>query len=146
MHTRILTLALGGFLSLGIAGAALAQETAPPPQNQEQGGRGGHHQMDPDRQLKHLTRELGLSPDQQGQIKPILADRQQKMQALMQDQSLSGEDRRSRFQAIRQDSQSRIEAVLNDQQKQKFEFMPARRHGNGPGSQSAPQEGAPQPQ
>ena len=43
--------------------------------------------MDPDRQLERLTRELNLTTDQQAQIKPLLVERQQKMQALFQDQS-----------------------------------------------------------
>ena len=43
--------------------------------------------MDPDRQLEHMTKELDLSADQQSQIKPVLVDRQQKMQAIFQDQS-----------------------------------------------------------
>ena len=49
------------------------------------GGRG--MRMDPDRQLERLTRELNLTTDQQAQIKPLLVERQQKMQALFQDQS-----------------------------------------------------------
>jgi Spy/CpxP family protein refolding chaperone len=48
------------------------------------------------------------------------------MQALFQDQSLSREDRHSKVQAIRSDSTAKIEAVLNDQQKQKFEAMQQR--------------------
>jgi len=60
--------------------------------------------MDPDRQLAHLTKTLNLSADQQTQIKPILLDRQQKMQVLWQDQSLSRQDRRSKAIAIQQDT------------------------------------------
>ncbi len=103
--------------------------------------------MDPDRQLEHMTKELGLSADQQSQIKPLLVERQQKMQAIFQDQSLSREDRRARMQAIRTDSQSKIEAVLNDQQKQKFEAMQqhmGRRGGENGGP--PPPQAPPQPQ
>ncbi len=82
--------------------------------------------MDPDRQLAHLTKTLNLSTDQQTQIKPILPDRQQKMQALWQDQSLSRQDRRSKAVAIQQDTKTRLEAALNDQQKQQFDEMQAK--------------------
>jgi hypothetical protein len=41
------------------------------------------------------------------------------------------------MQAIQQDSKSRIEAVLNDQQKQTFESM--RRHGPRGGSENEAQ-------
>lgn len=81
--------------------------------------------MDPDAQLKHMTKQLDLSADQQAQIKPILADRQQQMQALWQDQSLSKQDRRTKMMGIQQDSTSKIEGVLNDTQKQKYEAMQA---------------------
>jgi hypothetical protein len=100
--------------------------------------------MNPDRQLEHMTKELGLSADQQNQIRPLLVDRQQKMEAVFQDQSIAQQDRRARMQSIRQDSQSKIEAVLNDQQKQKFATMQEHRGRGGPGG--GPQESAPQPQ
>lgn len=146
MRSRLFTLALGGALALGISGAAIAQEPAPPPSDQAQPGpgAGGQRRMDPDRQLQHMTQELDLTADQQSQIKPILVDRQQKLQALFQDQSLSQDDRRSKARAIVQDSNSTIESALNDQQKQKFEAMQQRMRHGGPGG--PPPAGAPQPQ
>jgi periplasmic protein CpxP/Spy len=139
MRNTIATLALGSLLALGTTTAALAQNSAQPAQDQGPQGR-GPGRMDPNRQLEHLTQTLSLSSDQQAQIKPLLVDRQQKMEAVFQDQSLSGPDRRAKMQSIRQDSQSKIEAVLNDDQKQKFETMQQQqqmrnRGGNGQGGQ-----------
>jgi Spy/CpxP family protein refolding chaperone len=139
---------MAAVLALGVTAAALAQDTPPPPPDQAQGQPGrGPMRMDPDRQLEHMTKELDLSADQQSQIKPLLVERQQKMQATFQDQSLSREDRRAKMQAIRADSQGKIEAVLNDQQKQKFEAMQQRmgRRGGENGGPPPP-ESAPQPQ
>ena len=135
MRSKFAALALSGFLALGATSAIYAQTS----DGQQQGHwGGGHGRMNPDAQLQHLTRALDLSADQQSQIKPILEDRQQKMQALFQDQSLSREDRHSKVQAIRSDSTAKIEAVLNDQQKQKFEAMQQRmqerQHGRGDAS------------
>jgi periplasmic protein CpxP/Spy len=144
MRNKLFNLALGGLLTLGVSGAAMAQDNAAPSQEQGQPGR-GPGRMNPDRQLEHMTRELGLTADQQSQIKPILVDRQQKMEAIFQDQSISQQDRRARMQSIRQDSQGKIEAVLNDQQKQKFAAMQEHMRGRG-GPEGGPQEGAPQPQ
>ena len=88
--------------------------------------------------MDRLTRQLSLTAEQQSQIKPLLVDRQQKMQALFQEQSLSREDRRARAETIASETKGKIEAVLNDQQKQKYEAMQERmRHGGGNG------EGAP---
>lgn len=144
MNRTLCSIALTGLLTFGIAGTALAQdnsgqEPAAPPPGQSQGMQ-GPRRMDPDRQLQHMTKELNLSSDQQTQIKPILADIDQKMQALWQDQSLSQQDRRAKMRAIHEDSRAKIEAVLNDEQKQKYETMQQhmRRGQGGPPPQDAP--------
>jgi len=153
VKSKIFAIALGGMLAVSANAALYAQDQtqtqAPATGAQEQGP--GHHRgmhMDPNRQLAHLTKTLNLSADQQTQIKPILTDRQQKMQALWQDQSLSREDRHSKVQTIRQDTKTRLEATLNDQQKQQLERMQAkmqaRRHRGG--ENQAPPSGAVQPQ
>jgi len=155
MKTRLLSLTLGGLLALGITGAALAQDTPPPPPNSSQDqnqpapppeGRGGMR-MDPARQLERLTRELNLTSDQQEKIKPLLLERQQKMQTLMQDQSVSQEDRRAQMRTIMEGTNNSIKANLNDDQKQKFDAMRQRMRRGGPGG--PPPDGAappPQPQ
>ena len=121
-------------------GAAVAQDNAAPAPQQGQGY--GHHGMNPEAQLQHLTKALDLSADQQSQIKPILENRDAQMKQLWQDQSLSEQDRHSKMQAIHQDTNSKIEAVLNDTQKQKFEQMQARRqeHMRGGEAPAQPQQ------
>lgn len=143
MRSKLAIFALSGILAFG-AGSAIYAQDAQTSDGQQQGHRGMHGRMNPDEQLQRMTRALDLTSDQQTQIKPILEDQQQKMQALFQDQSASREDRRSKMQAIHQDSNSRIEAVLNDQQKQKFEAMEQRMHERMQQRQGG--ETAPQPQ
>jgi hypothetical protein len=77
--------------------------------------------MDPAQQLEGMTKRYNLSADQQTQLKPILASQQQQMQALRGDSSLSREDRMAKMQSIHADTKTKIEAVLNDDQKKKFE-------------------------
>jgi periplasmic protein CpxP/Spy len=124
MQRKFSTLALAGLLTMGMAtGAAFAQDqSAPPSPPPNMHGRRG---MDPDAQLKRLTKQLDLSADQQSQIKPILDSRQQQMQQLWQDQSLSPDDRHQKMTGIQSDTTNKIEAVLNDTQKQKYEAMQA---------------------
>jgi protein CpxP len=136
MQSKIFALALGGLIALGVTGAAGAQDTPPPPPDQNQagpppGGRG--MRMDPDRQLARLTEALSLTTDQQAQIKPLLVDRQQKIQALMQDQSVSQEDRRAKARTISEGTNVSIKALLTEDQKQKFAAMQERMRNNGPG-------------
>ncbi len=156
MKNKLFALALGGIIAVS-ANAALyaqdnsAQTTTPQATSGDQQPGQSHrgHRMNPDRQLAHLSKTLDLSADQQAQIKPILQDRQQKMQALWQDQSLSRQDRRAKAQAIQQDSQTKLEAALNDQQKQKFEEMRAKmqaRRQQRMGGQNQAPSATPQPE
>lgn len=150
MQTKLFTLALGGLLAVGVSSAALAQDNPPPPPDQGQAGppadgpRGRGMRMDPNRQLEHLTRELNLTTDQQAQIKPLLVERQQKMQALFQNQSVAQEDRRTQMRTIAEGTNNSIKAVLTDEQKQKFDAM-RQRMRRGPGG-PPPDGSSPQPQ
>jgi periplasmic protein CpxP/Spy len=115
---------LGTLLSAGTLiaqqDASQAPTPATPPAAQQ-------HAPNPNRQAKHLAKELGLTRDQVAQIKPILAGRFQQMQSLRADTSLTPQDRRVKAHAIQQDSTEKIEAVLNDTQKQQYEQMLAQR-------------------
>jgi len=124
MRTKLCTLALAGLLSVA-GGAALAQDNAAPQAPQER-GYGHRGMMNPDEQLKHLTKQLDLTAEQQTQIKPLLESQQQQAMQLHQDQSLAPQDRRTKMMAIHNDTKSKIEAVLNDTQKQKYEAMQAK--------------------
>ncbi|MBV9607954.1 MAG: hypothetical protein JO187_00230 [Acidobacteria bacterium] len=81
----------------------------------------------PDEQLQHMTKTLNLTADQQAKIKPILEERQQKISALMQDNSLNREDRRAKFGEIHSSSSQQIRAILTADQQQKLDQMRAER-------------------
>ena len=119
MRKQICSLALSAIFGLGVAVAA--------PQAQDQSAQpsqsAGHHQADPNRQLQRLTKRLNLTADQQNQILPILTGRQQQMQSIFSDNSLSPQDRHAKMRSVREDSDARIKAVLNDQQKQTYDQM-----------------------
>jgi len=76
--------------------------------------------------LEHLSQTLNLTDDQKGQVKTILEDRQQKMKSLHSDSSLSEQDRRSKMRTMFRESNDKIRALLNDDQKQKFDQMQSR--------------------
>jgi len=87
----------------------------------------GRKMPSPDQQLQHMTKALNLTADQQAKIKPILEDRQQKMSALMQDNSLSREDRRAKFHEIGSSSREQIRAILTPDQQKTMDEMRAKR-------------------
>ncbi len=137
MKNQLSRLAISGLLATGLtlcSAAAFAQQdntAAPTPDAsapQQAGGHGqwGGHQT-PDEQVARMTKRYNLSSDQQAQIKPILANQQEQMQALRGDSSLSREDKMAKMKSIHEDSSSKIQAVLNDSQKQKFAEDQARR-------------------
>ena len=133
----VATAVLAALLSLGLAaGTAFGQDEqapAPPPQagqqrDQQSGpGMGKHmgrrHMPTVDDQLKHLTKKLNLSDDQQAKLKPILEDQRKQMDAIRSDSSLSRQDRFGKMQELRQSSDTQIKSVLNDEQQKNFDKM-----------------------
>jgi hypothetical protein len=113
---------------VGIAPQA-AQSSQPAAQNAPQQD-GQKHQADPARAARHLGKQLGLTPDQVNQIRPIIADRQQQIQSIRSDSTLMPRDRRMKVRSVMQDSRTRIEALLTDSQKQQFEQMQQNHSGH----------------
>ncbi len=124
MRKSLCILVLTGIFAI-TGGAAFAQSDTPA-QQPAPTATGGRHGMSVDDQLARMTKELNLTSDQATQIKPILTGRQQQMEALHQDQSMSQEDKMAKMKGLRDDSNTKIEAVLNDTQKQQFEAMQAK--------------------
>lgn len=121
-----------------------AQNDAPPagPPPGGMHGRGG-----PERELEHLTQMLSLTADQQSQVKTLLTERRQKMEALRNSNSeTSGQaatPRREQMESIRNETDTKITALLNDDQKTKFAAWQAERkarmeHREGGGPDGAP--------
>ena len=131
MNLRRATFVFVALLSAGVVSASAQAAPADQTPNQTQSMRGqgrGRRGMDPDSQVAALTRKLSLTPEQASQIKPILQDRAQQIQAIRADTTLAPADRRTKARGIMDDSNSKIEAVLNDQQKQQYQQMLAARH------------------
>lgn len=146
MNRTKATIVLGALLSASVMFAQVPDSNQAPAANSAQAAPsqpGNHHRnFDPSQFAAHLGQRLSLSSDQVAQITPILAARQQQMQTLHADTSLSVQDRRTKAHAIMQDTNGKIEAVLNDQQKQQFEQMLAQRrgrHNHRPQSSQQPQ-------
>ena len=86
-------------------------------QDQDTQSAGARQMPSPDDVVQKLGEKLNLSDGQQAQIKPIIADRQQKLQALPPDTSMRG--RQKARESILDDSDKKIKAILTpDQQKQ----------------------------
>ena len=138
-------------LCFGTAFGQDQDQAAPPPPSGQQseqgmGHRMGHGPMMPsvDDQIKHLTKKLNLSDDQQAKLKPILEDQHKQMETIHDDSSLSREDRFSKMQALRQSSDTQIKGVLNEDQQKNFDKMREEqrgRMGKWKGGDNAPPPG-----
>src|SRR5438105_15919561 len=78
-----------------ICGNQLKAQSESPENSQ----RGHRQQMSPDQQLERLSKALNLTDDQKQQIRPILQDRQEKIQSVRSDAWLSREDRRNKIRS-----------------------------------------------
>lgn len=134
-----------GLMAAALAVAALpitraADETQPPPppgagadKAAEQHPRRGPRS--PQEQLQRLSDALSLTPQQKDQIGAIYKENAPQRQAIMNDESLSREDRRAKMGELTKSTQTKVRALLTPEQQQKFDTMPRPgwgRRGMGP--------------
>ncbi|HEX4085527.1 MAG TPA: hypothetical protein VHY22_11485 [Chthoniobacteraceae bacterium] len=140
---RILVLLCGAGLAL--CPALHAQDASPTPSTSgtETGEAGGHHHgghggaMNADGMLKHMTKALDLTADQQSKIKPILDTEVSAVQSAREDTASAPKDKFAKIRDARETANSQITAVLTPDQQTKFEAMHQRhggRHGGDKGS------------
>jgi hypothetical protein len=85
-----------------------------------------HRRATLDDRVKALSKALDLSDPQQVAVKRILEQRQAEILRLRQDGSISGEERIGRLRAVQDQTVLRIRAVLNDDQKKKYNPLAVR--------------------
>ena len=116
--STFLTLAFTGVLGLAISGTAMAQDNVRPP---------GPRAID--QELDHLTKDLELTPNQRKQIRPLLDEHHDKIQALIdKNPTLSRQALGPQIHAISDETHHQIEELLTDQQKQLAKAMQQRMH------------------
>lgn len=71
--------------------------------------------------VKDLAKKLDLDEQQQAGVKAVLERQQLQARKIQFDQTLSGEERISLFRDLQEDSVLRIRALLNDEQKKKYD-------------------------
>lgn len=107
-----------------------SQNQAPPPPDLRT--------PNPKRQARFMAKKLGLNPDQQTQLEPILANRDQQIEAIRTDTSLAPRDRRTKVEAVRADTVSKIQALLTPAQQQQFVQMQQNQQARHQQGQQAP--------
>lgn len=101
---------------------ALAQDTAPATGTSQgnssanAGPRHGRH----GRGMGRMLRGLNLSDSQKQQLKPILEQQHQQMQALRNNSSLTPEQKKAQAQQIRQSTMAQVNGILTPEQQQQL--------------------------
>ena len=142
---RIHSLAIGTILIFALTAPAQQAANAPGAADKNE-----HTQLDTqggvptaEEQLKVLTIKLDLTADQQAMIKPILQELHDATLKVVQDPSLSQEERLARVRPQRYKAHGQIQEILNDDQNRKLDqYMQGphpEMHGNLTGATSSPQ-------
>lgn len=74
-----------------------------------------------DDRVKSLAKALDLDEKQQAGLKTVLERQQLQARKIQFDQSLDGAERMGKFRALQEDTVLRIRALLNDEQKKKYD-------------------------
>jgi Spy/CpxP family protein refolding chaperone len=139
--TVLAVIVAGGiFTSCARAQEAPSQNSqARPATPSGEGHRGHHHMPNVDRQVKHLTKALKLSDDQQVKVRSALEDQRKQMEQTHSDASLSQDDRFSKMKEIHESTNAQIKSALNDDQQKKFDEIQQKRQEHMRGHQGPPQ-------
>jgi Spy/CpxP family protein refolding chaperone len=81
-----------------------------------------------EKHLKVLSEKLDLTGDQQAKIKPILREMHDGTQKLVQDESMTREERQDKVRACREKADKKIREILNDDQKKKLDQLEQEPH------------------
>jgi Spy/CpxP family protein refolding chaperone len=132
------TVGLTGVFALGMTGIPMAQ-SAPQSQRPNQPLPGIHGPRSMDQELDHLTKDLELTPTQRKQIRPVLQEHHDRIQALFdKNPGVSRQDLGPQIHAISDDTHHQIEALLTEHQKQLAKAMQERMHKGEESRRPAP--------
>jgi len=88
--------------------------------------------------LKVLSEKLALSSDQQEKARPIIQEMHDATEKVMQDRSLTREERHARVRPIREKADQKLRVLLTDDQKKKLDELERALHAQMHGDASNP--------
>lgn len=144
MPNRPFTLSYGVMLMLGMAGPAVAQDNAAQQPSARQQLQHVHTPQSIDQELARLTKDLELTPQQQQQVRPLLNEHHDRIQALLdKNPNASRQQLGPQIHAISDDTHREIHALLTDHQKELEKAMQRREHNGEENRRSAPPAATP---
>ncbi len=110
----------------------------------EKGPRGPRGGPRPIEAILEHRQDLGLTDDQVAKLKAVQEASRPQLEAIMQDQSLSREQKRDKAQPIMKEARAKIESILTPEQREKMKEFGAgkmregRKGHGGPGHDGPP--------
>jgi len=139
MPNRAVKFIYGAMLTFGMASLSLAQDNAVQPPSAGRQLQRIHTPQSIDQELVHLTKDLELTPEQQQQVRPLLEEHHDKIQALLdKNPNASRKDLGPQIHAISDETHREIHALLNDHQKQLEKAMQQHEHNGEENRRPAP--------
>ena len=135
-RSKLAGLCLAALLNTLWASPLLAQSNGVAAATSAQPTHTTHRRASLDSRVKAFAAALKLNEAQQEAVKRVLELRQQETLRLRRDPSISGSVRIERFRALQDQTVERIRAVLNDEQKTKYDPLVVRRAGPAPEQRS----------
>jgi Spy/CpxP family protein refolding chaperone len=139
VRNRVFTLACGVMLALAMTGAVLAQDNGGEQPTARQQLQRIHTPQSIDQELARLTKDLELTPQQQQQVRPLLNEHHDRIQALLdKNPTASRQELGPQIHAISDDTHREIHALLTDRQKELEAAMVQREHNGGESRRPTP--------
>jgi periplasmic protein CpxP/Spy len=138
MRSKFFAIVCAIFLFVGITDVAKAQDnTAQPPASQTLPSTNSPRSIEAE--LNHLTKDLELTPEQQKQIRPLLQQHHDQIQALLdKNPTLTRQQLGPRIHAISDQTHRQIDALLTPHQKELAKAMQKRMQNRRPVPQTQP--------
>jgi predicted HTH transcriptional regulator len=129
MQNRRFTFLYGAILMLGMMMPAVAQNSGAQQPSAQQQLQHIHTPQSIDQELARLTKELELTPEQQQQVRPLLEQHHDRIQALFDKNPASSRQQLApQIHAISDDTHRQIHALLTDHQRELEKAMQQRGH------------------
>jgi periplasmic protein CpxP/Spy len=119
MRNRAFTLACGVLLALATTAVSVAQDSGAAQPSARAQLQHIHTPQSIDQELAHLTKDLELTPQQQQQVRPLLADHHDRIQAILdKNPTASRQELGPQIHTISDETHREIHALLTDRQKE----------------------------
>ena len=117
MNLKLVVFTVGFFVVTSIGATAQTSATANPGPPQ----RSVYRRSTLDDRVKRFAKVLNLDEAQQTALKSVLEHEQGEARQVRLDTSISGVDRVGRLRSLQQDTVLKIRAILNEEQKKKYD-------------------------